>query len=708
MGTPKLFTDPEFGLSKATLDGLEENDYKESTTIQSKSIPFALEGKDILGAARTGSGKTLAFLIPVLEKLDAVKWSRDFGLGALIITPTRELAYQIYEVLRKIGKHHNFSAGLIIGGKDLKFETPRMGKVNIIIGTPGRICHHLDKNPNIECSNLQILVLDEADRILDMGFAEEVNGILQHLPSRQTLLFSATQTRSVKDLARLSLTNPEFVSADEDSRYATPASLTQTYIVINVEDKLNFLWSFLKFHKEKKTLVFLASCKQVKFIDEALRHLKPGVSLYALHGNMHQLRRMEIYDRFHRKEKAVLLATDVASRGLDFPNVDYVVQLDCPDNVVQYIHRAGRTARFNLNGVAVLIVTPSEEERFIPQLIDKKIPIEKMETNHRHLKPLNLEAMLARFPGLNESAQRCFKAYLKSIWMTHGEKGMNIDLDAYARSLGLHHKPRIRFFERFKKEQERRKDKKSEEATIEKLQSSSKSNAFNGELDDESDDEVLIPKKSQRKEHDFEKEETLEIAPSREERSNSKNKNRLVSKAMLANRLMKKGIVVNTRIKFDDEGNVAEVEGSALESGDGKHKVPEKGLDVEEAKKALINADVQDRVAYRQRIKEKHKEDRKKRKALRRKPGQPLGKDERLQAEDADEGVTLAEYEGDPEDEPVAFEEYQDEAVQEEPRKSKKKRLSETTPDESTLKRRKREQLSIAEDESLALKLLLG
>lgn len=215
----------------------------------------------------------------------------------------------------------------------------------------------MDQNPEFDASSLQILVLDEADRILDLGFAPQINAIVENLPStRQTLLFSATQTRSVKDLARLSLRDPVYVSADEDSPFATPETLVQTYIVMNVEDKLNFLWSFITFHRQKKTLVFLASCKQVKFFNELLCHLRPGVSVMALHGNQHQLKRMEVYDIFHRKEHAVLLATDVASRGLDFPNVDYVIQMDCPDDVVQYIHRAGRTARYNLNGVAVLAV----------------------------------------------------------------------------------------------------------------------------------------------------------------------------------------------------------------------------------------------------------------------------------------------------------------------------------------------------------------
>lgn len=173
------------------------------TEIQKASIPLALQDKDILGAAQTGSGKTLAFLIPILERLYREQWTRIDGVGALVITPTRELAYQIFETLRKIGKYHDFSAGLIIGGKDLKFERKRMDQCNIIICTPGRLLQHMDENPLFDCVTMKILVLDEADRCLDMGFKETMNAIIANLPpKRQTLLFSATQTKSVQDLAR--------------------------------------------------------------------------------------------------------------------------------------------------------------------------------------------------------------------------------------------------------------------------------------------------------------------------------------------------------------------------------------------------------------------------------------------------------------------------------------------------------------------------
>ena len=336
--TVRLFSD--LPLSPETLQGLQEAEFTEPTEIQRESIGLALQGRDILGAAKTGSGKTLAFLVPILERLWGARWGRGDGAGALVITPTRELAYQIFESLRLLGKHHDFSAGLVIGGKDLKFEWSRVADCNILICTPGRLLQHLDQNPSFSVDSLQMLVLDEADRCLDLGFSSALDSILAALPrERQTLLYSATQTRSITALARLSLTSPVLVSVHEHAAAATPDSLRQSYIVTEAEHKLNILWSFVKAHRRKKIVVFLASCKQTKYYHEVFQRLKPGVSVSALYGSLHQLRRMAVYDQFCAKQHAVLFATDIAARGLDFPNVDWVLQLDCPEDATTYTHR---------------------------------------------------------------------------------------------------------------------------------------------------------------------------------------------------------------------------------------------------------------------------------------------------------------------------------------------------------------------------------
>lgn len=248
---------------------MKECGYHKPTEIQKETIGLALNGKDILGAAQTGSGKTLAFLIPIIERLYVQQWTKLDGVGAIVITPTRELAYQIFETLRKIGAHHDFSAGLIIGGKDLKFERTRMDQCNIVICTPGRLLQHMDENPLFDCVNMKILVLDEADRCLDMGFEQAMNAIIANLPpKRQTLLFSATQTKSIKDLARLSLKDPCYISVHEHFQFSTPKELIQSYVVVNLNDKVSVLWSFLKNHPNKKIIVFFSSCKQVKYFFE--------------------------------------------------------------------------------------------------------------------------------------------------------------------------------------------------------------------------------------------------------------------------------------------------------------------------------------------------------------------------------------------------------------------------------------------------------
>ena len=227
-------------ISAKTKDGLRKAGYEKPTDIQRQSLPYSLNGSDVLGAAKTGSGKTVAFLIPMLECLFKHQWTPMDGLGALIITPTRELSYQIFEVLNKVGSQHDFSGGLIIGGKDLKFESKRLDRCNIIVCTPGRLLQHMDENPLFNCDQLKMLILDEADRILDLGFAKTMNAIIENLPTeRQTLLFSATQTKSVKDLARLSLKDPVYVSSHEHEKHSTPANLTQSYIVCPLE--VNFI-----------------------------------------------------------------------------------------------------------------------------------------------------------------------------------------------------------------------------------------------------------------------------------------------------------------------------------------------------------------------------------------------------------------------------------------------------------------------------------
>lgn len=370
----------DYPISEGTLQGLREANYVSMTDIQKKTIPHALKGEDIIGTAKTGSGKTLAFLIPVIECLIHNNVTEYDGLAALIVSPTRELAIQIFEVLTKIGKYNSFSAGLVTGGKDVQFEKERIGRMNILVGTPGRIAQHFNQSAGIETSNLQILVLDEADRCLDMGFRKQIDSILGHLsPDRQTLLFSATQSESVKDLARLSLTNPTKIGVSSDNTVsATPDTLDQYYIRINLEDKLDVLWSFIKTHLKSKILVFFSSLKQVQYAYESFRTLQPGISLMRLYGRHKQTSRLETTVKFSHAQYACLFATDIVARGLDFPAIDWVVQVDCPEDAATYVHRVGRCARFGRPGKSLLMLLPSEEEPMLKRLKTHDIDIKNM------------------------------------------------------------------------------------------------------------------------------------------------------------------------------------------------------------------------------------------------------------------------------------------------------------------------------------------
>ncbi|KAK4034634.1 P-loop containing nucleoside triphosphate hydrolase protein [Parachaetomium inaequale] len=445
----KQFTD--LPLCEATASGLRASHFEVLTDVQRAAIPLALKGNDVLGAAKTGSGKTLAFLVPVLEKLYHAKWTEYDGLGALIISPTRELAVQIFEVLRKIGRNHYFSAGLVIGGKSLKEEAERLGRMNILVCTPGRMLQHLDQTAGFDVNNLQILVLDEADRIMDMGFQSAVDALVEHLPrTRQTLLFSATQSKRVSDLARLSLKDPEYVSAHEAAVSATPTNLQQSYIVTPLAEKLDTLWGFLRTNLKSKIIVFFSSGKQVRFVFESFKRMQPGIPLLHLHGRQKQVARMEITSRFSSAKYGCLFATDVVARGVDFPAVDWVIQADCPEDADTYIHRVGRTARYESKGRAVLFLEPSEEEGFLKRLEQKKVPIQKVNVRENKKKSIKNELQSYNFQSadLKYLGQKAFISYTRSIYLQKDKevfKFKELDLDGFAESLGLAGTPQIKY-----------------------------------------------------------------------------------------------------------------------------------------------------------------------------------------------------------------------------------------------------------------------
>ena len=329
---------------------------------------------------KSNSGKTLAFLIPLLEKLYRRRYAPPDGPGAIVLSPTRELAVQTFQVLRSVGSHHHLSAGLLVGGKkEFGLEQLHVANMNVVIATPGRLLQHLEQTAGLNVDRVCVLVLDEADRILDMGFRDQMVRILDYLPpgndgddddindddreapGRQTMLFSATQTRRVSDLAALSLHRPEYLGVHDKESSKTPLGLEQSVMVVPLQHKLNAVYSFVKSHLKCKTIVFFSSCSQVRHAWEVFCTMQPGVPLMALHGKLKQDTRTRLYFDFLQRPHAVLFATDVAARGLDFPGVDWVVQADAPEDVDMYIHRVGRTARYNAGGKALLLLTPQEE-----------------------------------------------------------------------------------------------------------------------------------------------------------------------------------------------------------------------------------------------------------------------------------------------------------------------------------------------------------
>ncbi|XP_029285389.1 probable ATP-dependent RNA helicase DDX10 [Cottoperca gobio] len=759
----------DFPISKKTLLGLQGVQYRQPTEIQRQTIGFALLGKDVLGAAKTGSGKTLAFLIPVLECLYRQQWSSMDGLGALIISPTRELAYQTFEVLRKVGKNHEFSAGLIIGGKDIKSESERIHRTNIVICTPGRLLQHMDETATFHASNLHMLVLDEADRILDMGFADTLNAIVENLPkSRQTLLFSATQTKSVKDLARLSLKDPEYVWVHEKAKFSTPATLEQSYVVCELHQKVNMLYSFIRSHLKKKIIVFFACCKEVQYMFRVLCRLRPGMPILALHGKQQQMKRVEVYNDFIRKQNAVLFATDIAARGLDFPAVNWVLQFDCPEDADTYIHRVGRTARYKEGGEALLLLLPSEEKGMVGQLHEKKVPINKIQVNPEKLQNIQqkLEAFLAQEKEQKERAQRCFVSYLRSIYLMKNKEVFDVfklQIQQYAGSLGLAVAPRVRFLskaqaKRSVKEGQREEEQSEEEEDLRSFKAQLKGNVPHEEsqssqsedsVDDDDDEEggieeevdqskvLLLGSDDNEDEDDLRDLDLLTVKRKdvfnltggeespEEPAEDFQKKMEKETKFKEAKKVLKRNFQVNTKVAFSEEGEAVQLWPPVQRAvtGDGEEEEGLSGINMEKARERLKREDQEfDKQEYRRKVKAKHQEKRLKAKAARREASKQHGQ----KSDDEDEVFAyLANHSEDefdpstlPDPDTIHSEEEEDQITA-----AKRQHSSESSDEEekelTAGKRKKVRQqndehkaldtgLSLAEDEELVLHLLGG
>ncbi|XP_041662595.1 ATP-dependent RNA helicase DDX18 [Cheilinus undulatus] len=421
-GLTGAFEDTSFAslaelVSENTLKAVKDMGFTHMTEIQHKSIRPLLEGRDVLAAAKTGSGKTLAFLIPSIELIYKLKFMPRNGTGVVILSPTRELAMQTYGVMKELMAHHVHTFGLIMGGSNRSAEAQKLANgVNILVATPGRLLDHLQNTPGFMFKNLQCLIIDEADRILEVGFEEELKQIIKLLPKkRQTMLFSATQTRKVEDLARISLKKePLYVGVDDNKDKATVDGLEQGYVVCPSEKRFLLLFTFLKKNRKKKLMVFFSSCMSVKYHYELLNYI--DLPVMAIHGKQKQTKRTTTFFQFCNADSGILLCTDVAARGLDIPEVDWIVQYDPPDDPKEYIHRVGRTARgINGRGHALLILRP-EELGFLRFLKQAKVPLSEFEFSWSKISDIQsqLEKLIEKNYYLHKSAQEAYKSYVRA------------------------------------------------------------------------------------------------------------------------------------------------------------------------------------------------------------------------------------------------------------------------------------------------------
>lgn len=355
---------------KSLCEACDRLGYHRPTPIQAQAIPYALAGRDIIGLAQTGSGKTAAFSLPILQALLV----SPQPLFACILAPTRELAIQIAETVEALGADIGVRCAVVVGGVDMVAQAIALSKrPHVIVGTPGRLVDHLENTKGFSLRKLAYLVLDEADRLLNMDFGPEIDKILRAVPKeRRTLLFSATMTSKVAKLQRASLVDP--VKVEVSSKYSTVETLRQHYIFLPAKLKDCYLVWLLNELAGNTIIVFVATCHTAQRLAHLCRLL--GFPAVPIHGQLPQVQRLGALTKFRAGERSLLIATDVASRGLDIPSVDAVLNYDVPANSKDYIHRVGRTARAGRAGKSVSLVTQYDVELYqrIEQLIGKKLP----------------------------------------------------------------------------------------------------------------------------------------------------------------------------------------------------------------------------------------------------------------------------------------------------------------------------------------------
>ena len=451
-------------------DAIKEFGFTSTTPVQSACIPLLLGYKDVAAEAVTGSGKTLAFLVPVCQMLMKRETQlKKHDIGALIISPTRELATQIHEVIQVFLKHcDHLTSMLTVGGTNVTEDLNQYNDkgAHIIVGTPGRIEDILDrKSINTTpiaagVKSLEVLILDEADRLLDLGFKETLNTIFSYLPKRRrTGLFSATQTSDVTNLIRAGLRNPVQVRVKEnyaDQVERTPSSLQNFYTICEYDNKFSILINLLNdFHQQNmKVMVFFSTCACVEYFTCVLKEILKSVEILSLHGKMKD-KRYKMFDKFRSMESGVLICTDVMCKGVDIPQVEWVIQYDPPSSAASFVHRCGRTARAGMEGSALILLYPNESDYvdFIKR--NQKVTLNPKDTpkdvNNYHSK---MQKLQIKDRSVMDKANRAFVSYIQS-YVKHEcnliFKLKELDLGLIAQGYALLRLPKMPELKRLKK-----------------------------------------------------------------------------------------------------------------------------------------------------------------------------------------------------------------------------------------------------------------
>jgi ATP-dependent RNA helicase DeaD len=369
--TETSITFEELGLSEPTLKAISELGYEEPTSIQARTISRILAGADVIAQAQTGTGKTAAFALPIVERLDPALRTPQ----ALVLTPTRELAVQVAEAFHSYGKYHHVTILPVYGGQPIDRQLRALDRgVQVVVGTPGRLLDHIQRG-TLKLGQVRTVVLDEADEMLDMGFIEDIEAILAETPAeRQTTLFSATIPAPIAELARKYMHDPERISVAAEQM--TVPQIRQVYYEVGARDKFEVLGRVLDFEMPEAAIVFCRTKSEVDSLGERL--IARAFPAETLHGDLSQIQRDRVMGRFRTGQVELLVATDVAARGLDIEHVTHVINYDIPLDPEIYVHRVGRTGRAGRGGCAVTLVTPRERRllRYIERVTGA--PIQRM------------------------------------------------------------------------------------------------------------------------------------------------------------------------------------------------------------------------------------------------------------------------------------------------------------------------------------------